>query len=131
MTLTEQQHNIRVAIGLRIKERRTKLGVTQRLLCDRIGMSFSKFRQVEHGESPINTDQLCAIAHYLDTPIGYFLEVTSAEVKVATDSTDHHAVVGTCADMVPADIHKSITALMKALVGAARREAAINKNTRG
>lgn len=61
-------------IGLKIRERRKELGLTQEKLAEALGITYQQLQRYENGTSYLNTDRLQAISNALDVPIAYFFE---------------------------------------------------------
>lgn len=61
-------------IGIKIKDRRKELELTQEELAEAIGVTYQQFQRYENGKSHLNTDRLQAISNALDVPITYFFE---------------------------------------------------------
>ena len=61
-------------IGIKIKDRRKELGLTQEELAEAIGVTYQQLQRYENGKSHLNTGRLQAISNALDVPITYFFE---------------------------------------------------------
>ena len=59
-------------IGMRIRERRMMLGLTQPQLGELIGVTYQQFHRYERGLNSISAGRLFEIARRLDTPVEYF-----------------------------------------------------------
>ncbi|MDR3506359.1 MAG: helix-turn-helix transcriptional regulator [Caulobacteraceae bacterium] len=55
-----------VALGLRIRQRRKALGVSQTALADAIGLTFQQIQKYERGFNRVSFSRLVDIAHALD-----------------------------------------------------------------
>jgi transcriptional regulator with XRE-family HTH domain len=55
-----------VALGLRIRQRRKSLGVSQTALADAIGLTFQQIQKYERGFNRVSFSRLVDIAHALD-----------------------------------------------------------------
>src|ERR1700735_2080392 len=65
----EQPHTpnrLDVALGLRIRQRRKALGVSQTALADGIGLTFQQIQKYERGFNRVSFSRLVDIAHALD-----------------------------------------------------------------
>src|ERR1700676_4722081 len=70
-------------IGMRIRERRVMLGLTQRQFAELLGVSNQQFHKYEHGINGISAGRLYEIAHVSGAPIEYFFEgLERNELKV-------------------------------------------------
>lgn len=68
-------------IGSRIKSRRKELNITQTKLAEVIGCSDkSSISLIEHDKAGISTEQLLALAEYLDVPVTWLLGVEPEKV---------------------------------------------------
>lgn len=61
-----------IRVGQAIRERRTRLGVSQVDLAGRIGVSFQQIQKYEKGVNRISAGRLAAVAKALDVPVEYF-----------------------------------------------------------
>lgn len=61
-------------IGIRLRQRRKDLGVTQKELGDRIGLTYQQIQKFESGKSRIAAVTLVLIADVLNTRVSYFFE---------------------------------------------------------
>jgi transcriptional regulator with XRE-family HTH domain len=70
---------IDLAVGLRIRERRRALGLSQSQLAQALGVTFQQVQKYELGANRVSASRLAAIAEVLDTTCGrLFGEVLSA-----------------------------------------------------
>jgi transcriptional regulator with XRE-family HTH domain len=61
-------------IGIRIRERRIKRGLSQRRLGELVGVTHQQVNKYEQGGSGVSASRLYEIAHELSTPLEYFFE---------------------------------------------------------
>jgi transcriptional regulator with XRE-family HTH domain len=61
-------------IGMRIRERRIKRGLTQKQFAKLIGVNFWQAHKYERGINSVSAGRLYVIAHELSTPLEYFFE---------------------------------------------------------
>src|SRR6202051_4027587 len=69
MKSREQDHTpnkLDVALGLRIRQRRKALGVSQTALADSIGLTFQQIQKYERGFNRVSFSRLVDIAHALN-----------------------------------------------------------------
>ncbi len=59
-------HHLDVALGLRIRQRRKDLGVSQTALADGVGLTFQQIQKYERGSNRVSFSRLVDIAHALD-----------------------------------------------------------------
>jgi len=71
-------------VGMRIRMRRTVLGMSQERLGELLGITFQQIQKYEKSANRIGTGRLINIAEALDVPITYFFE---GYMKVAPDET--------------------------------------------
>lgn len=60
-------------IGMRLKDRRIELGMTQKHLGEALGMSFQQIQKYETGRNSIAVATLLEASTILDVPVTYFL----------------------------------------------------------
>lgn len=61
-------------VGLRIRERRIMLGLSQQQMADLIGVTYQQAHKYERGINRISAGRLFEIAQVLKVPVGYFFE---------------------------------------------------------
>jgi transcriptional regulator with XRE-family HTH domain len=61
-------------IGMRIRERRIVLGLSQHQLGELIGVAYQQVYKYEHGINGVSAGRLYKIAQELGTPVDYFFE---------------------------------------------------------
>jgi DNA-binding XRE family transcriptional regulator len=61
-------------VGIRIRERRIMLGLTQQQLAKMIGVTYQQTRKYERGINRVSAGTLFEIARSLNAPISYFYE---------------------------------------------------------
>ena len=69
MKVREQENTpnrLDVALGLRIRQRRKALGVSQTALAEAIGLTFQQIQKYERGFNRVSFSRLVDIAHALD-----------------------------------------------------------------
>ncbi|MCR0613019.1 helix-turn-helix transcriptional regulator [[Clostridium] innocuum] len=64
-------------IGLRIKNRREQLHITQQVMSDNLSISKYYISKIEHGKVKATLETLADIAHYLDMSISELISGTS------------------------------------------------------
>jgi DNA-binding XRE family transcriptional regulator len=63
---------IDIHIGVRLRQRRILLGITQEALAQRIGISFQQMQKYEIGENRISAARLFRLSQLLDVPVTWF-----------------------------------------------------------
>jgi transcriptional regulator with XRE-family HTH domain len=67
-------HHVDVHVGLKIRQCRWTLGMSQRQLGGRIGISLGEMQRFETGEKAVGVSTLWEIATALNVPITHFFE---------------------------------------------------------
>ena len=65
---------IDVHVGLRIRLRRTLLGMSQERLGEALGLTFQQVQKYERGANRVGASRLFDLARVLDVPISYFFD---------------------------------------------------------
>ena len=63
-----------VHVGMRLRQRRTLLGMSQERLAQAFGVSFQQVQKYERGANRISASRLHLLTKTLDVPITYFFE---------------------------------------------------------
>src|SRR5665213_1195830 len=63
---THSPNKLDVALGLRIRQRRKELSISQTALADSIGLTFQQIQKYERGFNRVSFSRLVDIAHALD-----------------------------------------------------------------
>ncbi len=66
ITTENTPNQLDVALGLRIRQRRKALGVSQTALADAVGLTFQQIQKYERGFNRVSFSRLVDIAHALD-----------------------------------------------------------------
>jgi len=61
-------------VGIRVRQRRVLLGMTQTDLADAMGLSFQQVQKYENGTNRISTSKLFKLSHLFDVTVEYFFE---------------------------------------------------------
>ena len=61
-------------VGIRIRERRVMLGLSQQQMAELIGVTYQQAHKYERGINRISAGRLFEIAQVLRVPVGYFFE---------------------------------------------------------
>ena len=70
-------------IGMKIRNRRRELGLSQERLAEAIGITYQQLQRYEGGKGHLNTDRLQALTGALNITISYLFEETSEDrIKV-------------------------------------------------
>ncbi len=82
-------------VGIRIRERRTSMGLTQQDVADALKISFQQFRKYEIGANRVSAGRLYEIAMRLEVDVGYFfdgLEPTSEGGPIGNGRKDRSTI---------------------------------------
>ena len=63
-----------IHVGMRLRQRRTLLGMSQERLAQAFGVSFQQVQKYERGANRISASRLHLLTKTLDVPITYFFE---------------------------------------------------------
>ena len=61
-------------VGLRVRQRRTLLGMSQTQLGEALGLTFQQVQKYERGVNRIGASRLFDLSRVLDVPIGFFFD---------------------------------------------------------
>jgi transcriptional regulator with XRE-family HTH domain len=111
---TEGPNRLDVSMGMRIRDRRKALGVSQTTLADAIGLTFQQIQKYERGTNRVSFSRLVEIAQALDCRITDLIgdldkeDVTSTLVPASTSpifkvaqSTDGMRIITAVSRMAP------------------------------
>ena len=70
-----------VHVGMRLREKRTILGLSQMQLADYLGITFQQIQKYERGTNRISESRLVDLSSVLETEIMYFFEDMPLEVS--------------------------------------------------
>ncbi|MEO3433171.1 helix-turn-helix transcriptional regulator [Inquilinus sp. CAU 1745] len=70
-----------VHVGMRLRQRRTLLGMSQEKLAQAFGVSFQQVQKYERGANRISASRLHLLTRILDVPITYFFEGLPSSVQ--------------------------------------------------
>ena len=68
-----------VYVGVRVRQRRTLLGMTQTNLGDALGLTFQQVQKYERGTNRIGAGRLYDLARVLDVSVEYFFDELSPD----------------------------------------------------
>ncbi len=61
-------------VGVRLRVRRTLVGMSQEKLADAVGLTFQQVQKYERGTNRVSAGRLYQFAQILDVPVAYFFE---------------------------------------------------------
>lgn len=70
-----------VHVGIRLRQRRTLLGMSQTDLGKALGLTFQQVQKYERGANRIGASRLYQIGNVLDVSVSYFFDEMPGEVK--------------------------------------------------
>ena len=80
MTSRGRSKPIDAHVGMRLRQRRTMLGLSQTTLGKALGVTFQQIQKNERGINRIGSSRLYDLSRVLDVPIQYFFDEMSAEM---------------------------------------------------
>jgi transcriptional regulator with XRE-family HTH domain len=76
---SDQPNPIDVHVGMRVRLRRTLLGMSQEKLGDALGLTFQQVQKYERGANRIGASRLFDLSRVLDVPVSFFFDDIKAE----------------------------------------------------
>ncbi len=73
-------HPVDVHVGLRMRQRRSRLGMSQTALGNAVALTFQQIQKYERGSNRIGSSRLFEFAKVLNVPISYFFDVMPSNV---------------------------------------------------
>ncbi|WP_249208681.1 helix-turn-helix domain-containing protein [Magnetospirillum sulfuroxidans] len=73
-----------VHVGVRIRQRRTLLGLSQGQLAEALGLTFQQVQKYERGANRVSASRLHDLSHALDVPVSFFFDAMADAVKAAS-----------------------------------------------
>jgi transcriptional regulator with XRE-family HTH domain len=71
-------HPVDVHVGVRLRQRRALLGMSQTVLAKSVGLTFQQIQKYERGSNRMGSSRLYEFARVLDVPVSHFFdEMTS------------------------------------------------------
>ena len=77
---TGRPHTVDVHVGIRVRQRRVLLGMTQTDLADTMGLTFQQVQKYENGMNRISASRLYGLSQVFDVPVEYFFGDMPSEV---------------------------------------------------
>jgi len=100
-------------IGLKIRQRRLELGLTQQDLAGKLGLSYQQVQKYETGLNRISAGRLSLVSKILLTSLDYFFDFSSAEkLEISNRRATTLGLSGTGIDM---DIQAALANLVQVL----------------
>ena len=73
-------------IGLRVKQRREGLSISQERLGEMVGVTYQQIQKYENGKNKVSAVRLYKIAETLNVPMGFFFEATYESDKEGVEA---------------------------------------------
>ena len=100
-------------IGLKIRQRRLELGLTQQDLAGKLGLSYQQVQKYETGLNRISAGRLSLVSKILLTRLDYFFDFSSAEkLEISNRRATTLGLSGTGIDI---DIQAALANLVQVL----------------
>lgn len=90
---TGRTNAVDASVGMRIRMRRTLLGMSQEKLADALGLTFQQVQKYEKGVNRVGASRLFDLARVLAVPVEYFFE--DLEPRPTATVTEPVAMAGT------------------------------------
>ncbi len=73
-------HPVDVHVGIRMRQRRSLLGLSQTVLGNAVALTFQQIQKYERGSNRMGSSRLFEFAKVLDVPVSYFFEAMPSNV---------------------------------------------------
>ena len=67
-------HPVDVHVGVRLRQRRNLVGLSQTKLSETVGLTFQQIQKYENGTNRISSSRLYEFAKVLNVPVSYFFD---------------------------------------------------------
>ena len=84
-------HPIDIHVGRIVRQRRKALGVSQKALAGRLGVTFQQLQKYEQGDNRIGASRLMQLALALKMPVGRFFEGLDSPVVLPEATAEKQA----------------------------------------
>ncbi len=74
-------------VGIRVRQRRVLLGMTQTDLADTMGLTFQQVQKYERGMNRISASRLYGLSQVFDVTVEYFFEDMPPEITASSQAT--------------------------------------------
>ncbi len=98
------KHPVDIHVGMRVRQRRWLVGMTQQQLAEKVGIKFQQIQKYETGMNRISASRLWDIAAALDTPVASFFDGLE-------DGADAGGATGLLADKEALELVKTYYAI--------------------
>ena len=69
-----KSHPVDAHVGVRMRQRRTLLGMSQTKLGEAVGLTFQQVQKYERGSNRVGSSRLYEFSKALDVPVSYFFD---------------------------------------------------------
>lgn len=69
-----KSHPVDAHVGVRMRQRRTLLGMSQTKLGEAVGLTFQQVQKYERGANRVGSSRLYEFSRALDVPVSYFFD---------------------------------------------------------
>ncbi len=84
---TRKPSPVDVHVGIRVRQRRVLLGMTQTDLADTMGLTFQQVQKYERGMNRISASRLYGLSQVFDVTVEYFFEDMPPEITASSQAT--------------------------------------------
>ncbi len=74
------KHSVDVHVGMRVRQRRSLMGMTQQELGDSAGITSQQIQKYEAGTNRISVSRMWDIAAVMEVPVSFFFEGLDGQV---------------------------------------------------
>lgn len=127
-------HPVDEHVGKKLRDRRTRMGISQESLAKTSGITFQQVQKYERATNRISVSRIFEFANVLQVPVSYFFEGLSGDndYEFAEDSTPfihegHNAIpahelkelINAYSKIKDAEMRKSVKTLIKGIASGA------------
>jgi len=80
-------HPIDIHVGVRLRQRRALLGMSQSALADAVGLTFQQIQKYERGSNRTGSSRIYEFSKVLNVPISYFFDEMPSAVAAGRTRT--------------------------------------------
>lgn len=104
-----------IHVGLRLRMRRSILGISQDKLAKSVGLTFQQIQKYERGTNRVSAGRLYQFAKLLDVPVIYFYEQLGEQPEIPPSFSQRQFEIIQLIDRVDNDTQKSILQLLRTI----------------
>lgn len=87
-------HPIDAHVGIRIRDRRVQLGITQECLGKSIGITFQQIQKYERAANRVSASKLLQISERLDVPVSFLFDGYDGEISPENSVPLNKSMIG-------------------------------------